>query len=413
MRKTLSGSAMILMALFLFGCALTDAPDPTVLEATIAARVVATQTANAPTATLTPSATPTPSATATLAIPTPAVPAGWRLYNRPDFSFSFSYPPEWEEPLKLDNIVQFQFKGHLVDLSLSQRTVWPAGTFDEAMTVLVQLGQGTAPGGSSQSDLLFRGAYGDSVHIGVISDWKIKSPGFDGYQRSVYLRARDNHIANLIYAKDNDPLTETEREAVRMVTATIREGESVVALALPTLIVPTPSNTPLATSTPRPTATPDVISLIPAKRQFNHPFKIATEYDKFKDRTFITLNYIAGGSTKPDKLYVYWSYPGTVLTSPDRVYMSFISSSKDWQFLSVRVVEMVLDANQRARFDATRDGQVGSGFVIENIDTILTLTQFLPIVNAKQVDVRIGSVEFALTAAQLEGLRDLASRMNP
>ena len=62
---------------------------------------------------------------------------------------------------------------------------------------------------------------------------------------------------------------------------------------------PTPAvtNTPTPTGTPTPTAAPDILSLVPAKRKFNHPFKIITEYDKFKDRTFITLNYIPSSTT--------------------------------------------------------------------------------------------------------------------
>jgi hypothetical protein len=89
------------------------------------------------------------------------------------------------------------------------------------------------------------------------------------------------------------------------------------------------------------------------------------------------------------------------------------STSKTWQYLNCYPVTWLLDGKTILKPDTTHDGSVGSGFVTEQVYTKLTLAEFLQIVNANKVEVKLCNTEFALTSAEMNALRDFASRMRP
>lgn len=176
---------------------------------------------------------------------------------------------------------------------------------------------------------------------------------------------------------------------------------------------PAVTNTPIATATPVPTSTPSVAALIPAKRVFNHKYNIKVEYDKFKDQTSVSLTpRLEAVGAKPNQLQVIFISKGTNIRVPTEVFWEFVSTSNDWQFLRISRASFLLDGAKRLSLDASQDGNVGRGYVIEFINLHIPLADFLSIVNAKKVECQVSVQEFSLSDEQLEALRDFASRMN-
>ncbi len=187
--------------------------------------------------------------------------------------------------------------------------------------------------------------------------------------------------------------------------------KTIVALALLTLVLVACG----ATATPTPTPPPATPTLaIPAKRKFDHLYTIETKYDPFKDQTDVVLNPVVETIGKtPANLMVNYLYPGKAPSIPDLVSITFVSKSTDWQFLKNHDVILLLDGQERLNPTTTHDGEVGKGYVLEFVSAVVTTREFLQVANATKVQVQLFTTEFSLSDAQLEGLRDLASRMQP
>jgi hypothetical protein len=185
--------------------------------------------------------------------------------------------------------------------------------------------------------------------------------------------------------------------------------------ATQTASIPTVAATAIRTPMVAASATPDLYSLIPAKRKFNHSYSIEQKYDKFKDLTMVTLNpKLDEIGVVPDSLLVDYIYSGNTFAMPSRIHFVMLTGSRDWQFLGLKQVKFLLDDDLRMSFDASQDGSVGSsGIVVETITLDIPTVNYLRIVNSRKTELQVGSREFALSDAKLEALRDLASRLNP
>lgn len=164
-----------------------------------------------------------------------------------------------------------------------------------------------------------------------------------------------------------------------------------------------------------PTMAPTASSqAIPPRRKYDNPYNVKETYDKIKDETTVILAYeSAEASVGVGGLFVAYTYTGTKPQKPALVYWAFVSRSQEWKFLSCYDLALLLDNSTRLRPKATHDGQVKSGYVIEEVQTELSLEDFLKIVNAKRVDGSVCNTQFTLAPGQMEGLKDVASRMQP
>ena len=176
----------------------------------------------------------------------------------------------------------------------------------------------------------------------------------------------------------------------------------------------TSTPTPAVTSTPTSTGTPDIQARIPPKGAYKHDLTIDSKYDKVRDVTTVTVEQqFADLNKTPNYLYASFSFPGTTPRPPATVHIEFTSTSDTWQFLSTKSVSWLIDDTKRYTAAGNHDGTVGSGYVIETEVINIPLADFLDLANAKKVDVALASFQFSLSAKQLEGLKDFASRMNP
>jgi hypothetical protein len=194
-------------------------------------------------------------------------------------------------------------------------------------------------------------------------------------------------------------------------TNTPRSTLTAIPSATPTA-VPTSTPTVVPTDTPRPTATPDAFAGIPARGRYSHTYVVKEEFDRFKNQTSVdlvpkTADYRRG----PNNLSVSYEYAGTTPAIPPFVSVWLVYQADTWEYLKCYGLTWLLDGRTTLSPKTNHEGDVGRGYVLEIITSLIPVSQFLQIVNAKTVEGKLCNTEFALTIEQMEALRDVASRM--
>lgn len=171
---------------------------------------------------------------------------------------------------------------------------------------------------------------------------------------------------------------------------------------------------------PLPSASIETAPKIPPWKRYQHSAEIKTNYDKFKDRTFVMHEQIPAGATAwfgNDTLHIQtgFSYEGKSVHMPSSIVMLFHSKSTDWKFLRSPSLIILADGN---RFDLGKVVRADSKVlapkqVYEMLAVEIPVNIFLKIVNSSKVECQLGVMEFELTEERLETLRDLASRLRP
>lgn len=153
----------------------------------------------------------------------------------------------------------------------------------------------------------------------------------------------------------------------------------------------------------------------PQSGRFNHPYKITVETDRIKNGIVTRLNpldsELAIDRSAP-ALEAFFISDGTV-ESASKVGIQFIAYSTNWKYEYENEVVFYLPRNERIAAKTVRQHSIEYGYKLEMLLTLLPTSDFYRIANSSNVDVKLFTNIFPLTAAQLEGLRDLASRMNP
>jgi hypothetical protein len=138
-----------------------------------------------------------------------------------------------------------------------------------------------------------------------------------------------------------------------------------------------------------------------------------SEYDKFDNSTFVHTDYMSVG--KGLSVVAGFSYNGKQLSSsPEMTYFEVGSKSDDWRFDSYRDLIILADGE---RIEVGKmmfaDRDIRGGIYHEYLSIPISTDDFLKMVNAHKVEIKVGAEEFGLKDSHLEALRDLASRMNP
>jgi hypothetical protein len=111
------------------------------------------------------------------------------------------------------------------------------------------------------------------------------------------------------------------------------------------------------------------------------------------------------------KFSSFYSYDGTIPTVPTIVMFGFMSNSEDWHYINNTSLNMLIDGKPKDFGSMDRDGTVGRGYVLEHMSIYMPIEDFISIVNAKNVEMRLFSTEMSFSDEQLEALRDFASQM--
>jgi hypothetical protein len=142
---------------------------------------------------------------------------------------------------------------------------------------------------------------------------------------------------------------------------------------------------------------------------------IKTEYDASKNFTNITLNPFILASRKLEELRLgaITGYPGKVKTKPKAIALVFLSLSKmdENRYDTVRKLTVVADERRFDWGETQRSKQAQKDLFIETLSTAIPIDDFLFVIGAKRVRLRLGLTEVDLTADQMKLLRLLASYM--
>lgn len=145
---------------------------------------------------------------------------------------------------------------------------------------------------------------------------------------------------------------------------------------------------------------------------------VVREYDRFDDATVfkvspfyvrrLSLGDLNNHTMQMSALY---TCPGRTECSPDAVLVMLFSDSKDHVFLRSHDVTILADGQRFAYPEPERRGDVYLGGVRESIAWTMSRSDFIQFTRADSVDVRVGTVEFAIPPSRRAPLMDLAQAM--
>jgi hypothetical protein len=167
------------------------------------------------------------------------------------------------------------------------------------------------------------------------------------------------------------------------------------------------------------------------KRPFKHDGKFGTQYEPQEDNTIVTLEPVvveaSPAGNKLLRLAAVFQYPGKVPTKPKHISLGFYGDYPQCKFSAQPKMTVLVDG-ERIEFGWNARGirerkpdEEGVAFSFnegaggekceELMFMTISQTNFLRVVKAKNVEMQIDQHKFKLTEANLEALRDLASRM--
>ncbi|MFP3896278.1 MAG: hypothetical protein ACLFV5_05520, partial [Anaerolineales bacterium] len=192
---------------------------------------------------------------------------------------------------------------------------------------------------------------------------------------------------------------------------------------------PTPTPTPTSTYTPTATLTPDIPDRIPPRDDYHHDHEITEQYNESDDTTYVASSAPAHDVVTKSQfgIDIRYHYRGTEPAVPSTVLFSIVSRSDSPQYLNCHDLVILVDddirmtpqtsylGDQDAQDPETdyEEGVLEGRQVLEMVYAFLDVEEFLQIVNADQVELTLCDDEWTLTSAELEALKDVASRMAP
>lgn len=152
-------------------------------------------------------------------------------------------------------------------------------------------------------------------------------------------------------------------------------------------------------------------------KTFRNGKRFTVNYDKFKDRTWVSVWFATGDTRRGGLLRGQITFEGEVPTGKVTYFFIVESYSANWRYLdeSDRELYAIIDG-ERFRFGTgERDGNVSTGrytrsvSVHEQISFRLDEDTFTKLANGKSVELKIGPIEFKLKDEHQEAFRDLIS----
>jgi hypothetical protein len=155
------------------------------------------------------------------------------------------------------------------------------------------------------------------------------------------------------------------------------------------------------------------------KRGYQHLADIITKYDKKKDQTKVELQWmpvrvLMDRRDHVLRLSVYYLFPGKTPSKPEQVAVIFTSRSQGaGKFQDKNEFSAEIDGGHVA-FGTTEllESRRMSSYYQEVLGMFVPFDKFFDLVdnNKESLSMRVGNVKFELDRAEMEALRDLASR---
>jgi hypothetical protein len=197
-------------------------------------------------------------------------------------------------------------------------------------------------------------------------------------------------------------------------TSPLRELSKIESLARPAP-TPRPRTGPPGRPSARGEPEEHLVCHLPAQRRFSHRYKITQEEDEFDKVKWLRTQWIPldHNDRRLVSCGLRVGVPYRESTPPPAIIWEVSTASQQFAFVGpgTRRFQLLVDGESVELPDPVHKGDVGRGSVTETLITPFRIAAFLKIVTAKEVKARIGSLEYKLSADQLEALRDLASRL--
>ena len=156
----------------------------------------------------------------------------------------------------------------------------------------------------------------------------------------------------------------------------------------------------------------DVKEDYPPPGNYPHNFEISEKYDKFENTTSLKLDLgvVWKNAENKLKLYVYEVFEGEGRSKPDGPpRLSFMNIGYGgWRYLDFHPITFLVDG-KRIEYETEHHGDIATGYVLEHMWVHPSKKQFLDILYAKSVEIKVGIDKFQLEESQLNGLKDFAS----
>jgi hypothetical protein len=181
------------------------------------------------------------------------------------------------------------------------------------------------------------------------------------------------------------------------------------------LAIPLTAN---AQASPKPQGSPENNQAQSAKRTFNHNETIEEKYDKFKDRTSISLNMqLIGVKLDGLAILVTDGYEGNKpmpsKNASEKLPLTFLGVGDERKYKLFHSLIILADDERIRLGDAAYlDLPIRTKYV-ETMIFAVPYDTFRKIINAKKVEAQLGDTEFTFTEQHLEALRDFYSRIVP
>jgi hypothetical protein len=158
-----------------------------------------------------------------------------------------------------------------------------------------------------------------------------------------------------------------------------------------------------------------VVCHLPAQRRFNHRYRIAKEEDEFDKVTWLRTEWIPLNYSDPRLATcgLRVGVPYREDSPAPGVIWEVGATAKTFAFIApgAKRFQLLIDDESVELSEPEHKGEVARGGVAETLTTAFTIQGFLEVIMAKEVKARVGALEYRLGPAQLECLRDLASRL--
>lgn len=148
----------------------------------------------------------------------------------------------------------------------------------------------------------------------------------------------------------------------------------------------------------------------PPPSNYRHQFSISETYDKFADKTDLSVSLGIVFSAPDDTLTlkVYRTFSGTKRTK-GAVSFYFRNRGEDgWRYLKYHPIIFLVDG-ERWTFEPNHDGDVETGYVLEHLFVHLSEDQLLKIAHAKSAQVKVGCDIVYFKPEHVTALKDFAS----
>jgi hypothetical protein len=153
---------------------------------------------------------------------------------------------------------------------------------------------------------------------------------------------------------------------------------------------------------------------------FSDEIKIEASYDKFEDKTTVTLMPLSVKSGFLDEfgLYAGFTYPGQQLSEPKTITLGFaysvLADSPNPQFKEKHDLILLINGERlllgTTIYDSATSPTLLGSAQLETMKLHLSPQLFSRIVTAKSVEARLGTIDFKLTDHHLLGLSKLLAR---